>query len=344
MATLEQEATERDSLRKTLEELAAIEAEELVRSDVLGSALNFRDGVPYFKRVLKLFKDLTKTNLDDASYNALTQLSAQARSALQLFKEIQGFDPSKHNNPVQVKDGLITRARDIYDSYYQVVTPITAYLIRMGTDFEALERKAKEHFDNTVAESSREQDKQKNITSDMQAILESVKKAAAEVGVSQHAIHFREEALKHSKESLSWLIAAIILAVVAGMYSLWSFRQSLALAPAAAVAWWPHVTYLVSRLLVLSVIFFGMGWSARNYRAHKHNEVVNTHRQNALRTFETFAKAAADKDTKDAVLLEATKCIFEGQSSGYLSAETEQVPSSTVIEVLRKVTASRGPS
>ena len=344
MATLEQEATERESLRKTLEELAAIEAEGLVRSDVLGSALNFRDGVPYFGRVLKLFKDLTKTNLDDASYNALTQLIGQARSALQLFKEIQGFDPSKHNNPAQVRDGLITRARDSYDSYYQVVTPVTAYLIRMGTDFEALEREAKEHFDNMVAQSTSEQDRQKNITSQMQAILESVKKAAAEVGVSQHAIHFRDEALKHRKESLWWLIATIVLALLAGMYSLWSFRQSLAFPPAAAAAWWPHLTYLVSRLLVLSVLFFGMGWSARNYKAHKHNEVVNTHRQNALRTFETFAKAADDKDTKDAVLLQATKSIFEGQSSGYLSGETEQVPSSTVIEVLRKAAASRGPS
>ena len=99
--------------------------------------------------------------------------------------------------------------------------------------------------------------------------------------------------------------------------------------------------YFGSRLLVLSVIFFGIAWSASNFKSHKHNEVINRHRQNALRTFETFVKATEEKETKDAVLLAATKSIFEGQSSGYLSSEHDQVPSSTIIEILRNVGTGR---
>jgi DNA phosphorothioation-dependent restriction protein DptG len=97
-------------------------------------------------------------------------------------------------------------------------------------------------------------------------------------------------------------------------------------------------------LLVLSVVFFGMGWAAKNYRAHKHNETVNRHRQNALRTFETFAAATEDKTTKDAVLLQTTKAIFEPQTSGYLTGEAEKVPSGAVVEVLKNVMSSRDSS
>lgn len=78
-----------------------------------------------------------------------------------------------------------------------------------------------------------------------------------------------------------------------------------------------------------------MGWSARNYRAQRHNEVVNRHRQNALRTFETFAVAATEPATKDAVLIAAAKSIFEAQRSGYLVGELEKVPSGAVIEILK---------
>ncbi len=85
-----------------------------------------------------------------------------------------------------------------------------------------------------------------------------------------------------------------------------------------------------------------MGWSARNHRAHVHNSIVNRHRQNALNTFETFVKASSDKDTKDAVLLQATKSIFDEQSSGYLSSDSEQLPSNLIVEVLRRATGGRG--
>ena len=71
-------------------------------------------------------------------------------------------------------------------------------------------------------------------------------------------------------------------------------------------------------------------------RAHRHNEVVNRHRQNALSSFETFVAAArADEQTKNAVLLEATRSIFALQPTGYDSTDAESAGSSQLIEVMR---------
>lgn len=179
---------------------------------------------------------------------------------------------------------------------------------------------------------------------EIEAISAKAKEAASIVGVAQHASYFKDEVAEHKRVSFRWLISTAFFGVAAAGYSLWSFHLGTIFSAEGSVAWWPHVTYLTSRVIVLSVIFFGMAWSARNYRAHKHNEIVNRHRQNALRTFETFAVAASDSATKDAVLLAATKSIFEAQNSGYLAGELEKVPSGTVVEVLRRVIPTHEPS
>lgn len=178
---------------------------------------------------------------------------------------------------------------------------------------------------------------------EIQNVAAKAKEAASITGVAKHATYFQEEADRHMKGSYVWLAFAVALASAAVWYSVRSFGWAVTQGIAASNSWWPHVAYLTSRLLVLSVIFFGMGWCAKNYRAQRHNEVVNRHRQNALRTFETFAVAATEPVTKDAVLLAATKSIFEAQSSGYLTGEPEKIPSSTVIEVLKSA-ISKGTS
>jgi len=58
MATLEQENQKRSELEKNLSELAGITPESLIKKAELGTALSFEDGLPYFKRTLKLFNDL----------------------------------------------------------------------------------------------------------------------------------------------------------------------------------------------------------------------------------------------------------------------------------------------
>jgi hypothetical protein len=341
MADPTQENNERELLKKALDSLIAIKPEDLVRTNELGQQLDFSNGVPYFRRTLKLYSDLAKTDLSQVPYRVLNQLRTKAESALATFGRIRAFSPAKEPSPSQVRDSLINEVRDRWDDEYQSITPVTAYLIRMGTDFEELERRAKEHFSNMARVTSEEQEKQRAATQEMQETLEKVKRAAAEVGVAQHAIHFREATRDHEKAGRVWLTVAAAFALCALVYSLWSFRLGLQLKADDIVPWWPHLKYVASRLLVLSILLFGMAWSAKNYRSQMLNSIVNRHRQNALSTFETFVKAATDKETKDAVLLQATKSIFEGQSSGYLSSDSEQLPSNLIVEVLRRATGGK---
>lgn len=101
------------------------------------------------------------------------------------------------------------------------------------------------------------------------------------------------------------------------------------------------VQYTVSKIVILSSLFFVLSIFNRNYKAHKHNSVLNKHRQNALSTFETFSNASgSDLQTKNAVLIEATRTIFSNQQTGYLHTnETEA--SNKIVEII-KGASSRG--
>jgi hypothetical protein len=59
---------------------------------------------------------------------------------------------------------------------------------------------------------------------------------------------------------------------------------------------------------------------ARNFLSHKHNAIVNRHRQNALLTFNALVKAAGSEDRSDVILTYAAACIFSPQETGYTKA------------------------
>ena len=81
-------------------------------------------------------------------------------------------------------------------------------------------------------------------------------------------------------------------------------------------SWLQFSQYTVPKLIILSVFFSALIWAAKNYQAHRHNYVINRHRQDSLSTFEGFVSAAGDDtETKNAVLLQATQSIFASQST-----------------------------
>ena len=164
--------------------------------------------------------------------------------------------------------------------------------------------------------------------------------AAAESGVAQTSVAFENEAKRQRDESKTWLKTTIILAIATGLFAIaallfWLFWAPEGLTTAEAIQ------IGLAKILVFSVLYFALVWSGRNFLAHRHNETVNTHRQNALRTFETFARASSDDATKNAVLLQATQSVFALHATGYLgqdSGASSSMPQ--VFEIVRSTTAS----
>ena len=83
-----EEIEAKEELESSLNTLAEITAESLVRTDELGTALDFSKGTPVFERTLKLFRDLKNSNLDNVPLHTLTQLKQSTDQALNSFQQI----------------------------------------------------------------------------------------------------------------------------------------------------------------------------------------------------------------------------------------------------------------
>jgi hypothetical protein len=176
----------------------------------------------------------------------------------------------------------------------------------------------------------------KSMGQGMEKTLLAAQKAASEVGVATNFVHFREEASNHNRMSKFWLSATIGLSLTTLMFAGWSLYYGVCSTADISVSHCLQVA--IPKLVILSILYAASVWAGRIYKAHRHNYVVNRHRQNALSSFEAFVQAALDDATKNAVLLEATRSIFSQQPSGYMTKEPEPTGGSTqILEVIKGV-------
>ena len=318
-----------EAVGEELAGLLATDPMDLVRSEDLGKALDFSSGRPVFERRLHLYRKLQDAGLNDLPFPLLENIRNLVTQARAEFQQVLDFSPAGQN-PQQQRDRLIQQIESRYGDEFNTVGLAVAYGQQTGANLEQMQRTAREIVDGVTAvreEASAQLEK-------VNQTAESVKRAAAEVGVSQHSTQFQDEADQQESTSKRWLwsvaVTGAVTVVLAVLNVLWLYgsltKEKLDVGQAVQLS--------VAKLVLFSVLYFGLVWLARMYRSACHNRVVNQHRANALQTFETFVNAAGDQQTKEAVLLRATDSIFGHQASGFDEARREPGGTS-VLEITR---------
>lgn len=148
---------------------------------------------------------------------------------------------------------------------------------------------------------------------------------------------FAREASDLEIAAKNWLIATGILAVATIVAALIPIFFPLG-KDATNVQ---IVQYMTSKLVILAVFLTTTIWCGRIYKATKHQVATNSHRANALKTFQAFVKAASDDPTRNAVLLETTRSIFAIAPSGYLQTiDTLSDSGTKVLEIIKSATGN----
>jgi hypothetical protein len=164
-----------------------------------------------------------------------------------------------------------------------------------------------------------------------EAAYAAIQSAAAETGASKHANEFGTLADSHRRFAYGWLAATALVGALTFfvVYRLVAKEQLADDARNGVIA-----RFVILRATVFALLSYMTVWTSRNYRAHRHLDVLNRHRAKALATFETFASSAKDEATKNAVLLETTRCIFNAGATAYAADESEgsTVP---IIEIVK---------
>ena len=329
-----------ETAKASLVRMQEFKADELVRRDDLGARFSFEDVVEPAKRLIRFYGQLSPSSLDDLPANLLEHIRSTADADYNRLSQILAFDPAKEPNPAPTRDALILQVRNAYDATFNALSALVSYGISKVVDFGRIENDARAMIQSVTDSAAVMASELKKSKEDAERILGDVRKAAAEQGVTQQAIYFKDEADSHETAASKWRTATVWLSIglgVVALASLWLHQLPGLDADNPLRA----LQIGSSKLLVFVVIGYMLILAARNYLAHRHNSVVNRHRQNALLTFQTLVNAAKGEEAKDVILAHAASCIFAPQETGYSKMGEGTPLTRSIIELLPKSASKR---
>lgn len=327
-----------EEAKESLSRIQNFDVDKLPRLEDLGNRLNFSEVVLPAKQLIDLYKRLSVIALQDFPDNILTLIRDNANNHYKLFSQILEFDPGQQD-PSTARTTFINQVSAAYQPAFQALHQYISYSLHRSADFQRLDSDARstlqaiEDKSTKIAESLAQHEK------DAKAALDEIRRVAAEEGVTKQAAHFNAEYEHHTTEANMWQKYAVYLSIGLGVFAVISlFLHKIPFLK-------PENTYdavqlSISKFLIFSVIAYMMFLSAKNFLNHKHNAIVNKHRQNALMTHAALVEASGDQGVRDAVLLQASSCIFSPQSTGYASGSENDVSNQkSMVEILSRPVA-----
>lgn len=314
-----------EKYRQYLKSILTITEDEFVRKKELGSALDFSEIVFKFRFLKEKLKELNdeRINFDMVPDKWNEELETSIKNIHGAISDIQQFDPVNSGNSNDTRSSYIASFRSSYDKLFEKILPILSAIEHIRYDDTPV--KIEEGFSIIHTMESMEKEAQE--------ILEKVKKASGETGISLHAETFRNASKEFKENARNWQyfsISSIILLIISGTLLLFFSPTSEA---GATV-----LQNTLNKVIIITGLIYLVTLCLKNFRANKHNYIVNKHRADALTTFEVFISAANAEDiqTKNAILLKATETIFGYQPSGYLPSNQETADlSPKVIEIFK---------
>lgn len=320
-----------DSIKSVTEEVLTFASESLVKRAELGN-INFEEGEENINNSIRLFQKLAEHPLANLPLPILSKLLNDLNALAGVLRNIRKFSLDEHNDPKTRRDNLLESLEENYSNVFQYIVPYLSYPDDYAID--TVKKQSKEILENlktTQAEAMQTKET-------LNAILQYSQNASAEIGVVKFSRIFEAMADYHQKFGNIWLgstcLLALLTVLAAVVLLLWVPLNSQEIDPTT-------IQQIGTRIIVISLLYYGAIWASQNYRSHRHLFVVNKHRQNSLTTFETFVGASqGDNQIKNAVLLEATHCIFSPSTTGYLGKDKDESPNSRIIEVMKSFGSS----
>ena len=147
--------------------------------------------------------------------------------------------------------------------------------------------------------------------------------AAGETGIDARASVFADQAGNDNSAAKRWMRFGAGVVVIAILFVLWGFdwltSVDLSKVQDELEKQLFFVQTLANRVLLVAIFSFVLFFCAKNYTAHRHNEVVNRHRHNAAQIYRALEELVKDSpESRDIILTQAAKTIFGPQDSGYI--------------------------
>ena len=291
----------------------------LVRRPEWGS-INFEVGEATMDSLRQLATLIVELPFDLAPDDVVQNTSSYLDSAAGTLSDIDGFDSVQHTGAD--RDNLVNTLNAHAQSALQTIGSWLAVAGVLSGKLQAWTSEAKQTRDNLQQVLDQATDYATEQRAAIDAAVDAARAASAEAGAAAFTEDFRKEAGARKSRGIRWLGAAAVSAVLA-----------LGLAGSIVFGWgidptqngWQAIVDIGGRVMGFSVLLYATVWCSRIVLANLHQESVNMHRANSIKTLQAFREAVADSTVKDAVVLEAARATFENVPPGFVAkASAEQ--------------------
>ncbi len=145
--------------------------------------------------------------------------------------------------------------------------------------------------------------------------------------------------------TMNYILMLIFLAVTTVFACIFLWGVEIQISTNEEIGFWSNIwnsiisQNILLKLFILSIGGYLVSHFSRNLSAEKHLYYLNKHRQNALDSHQRIIDSVLethqsedDIETKNAILLQVTKTMFEIQDTGYLKTRGSPIPTTQVIE------------
>jgi hypothetical protein len=324
-----------ESAREALNRVQQFDAMLLSREADLGKQMNFSEAVAPAAALIDIYKRIPLTAFEDFSDTQLNAISKQAQADFNVFKQILDFDATA-SDASTTRTSIITTLKTRRDQLFDQLWQYVAYGVARITDTSLLETQARATIQSIKDQSDKLTEQLKVAKTGADEALAAIRAVAAEQGVSQQASYFKQEVDDQEILAAKWLDYTYKFAAAVGLFAVFSlFLHKIPWIKPEGSA--EMVQLVSSKFLIFGVLSYLLLMASRNYTTHKHNAVVNRHRQNALLTYRALVEASATKGTEDIVLAHAASCIFSPQETGFSHGKGESTSGSkSILELMTK--------
>ena len=182
---------------ESLKRIQEFDTSSLPRKKELGSELNFVEAVEPAQQLVELCKRLSVSALQDFPDQELGLVRDDADSIHRLFSQVLDFKTAQQN-PKSIRQGIITDIETSYSETFQKLHPLIAYSLHRAADFQRLDAEARATLQSITEQANDFGTSMQTHKESAKTILEDIQKVAAEQGVSQQAVYFKNEASLHN--------------------------------------------------------------------------------------------------------------------------------------------------
>ena len=334
MSSFETMKKEAQKLHLQIDEFLKIDREELYGEKRLHELSFHHHGEEQFEATFNLIEKLSKCHFERVPLQKINSIKRKLEEYKSIFERAKNLNLKSDNSPKNTRNSIVQNLENYYDSFFNDVSSVISLTYQKEKiDFKQIEDESKQALEQVKAHSEEHKKQMENQKKSSEAILESMRKASAEAGVSQEAIHYSEAQKNHSKMAEQWystlrwlLISLIIFVIITGCFLILKHKSNAI----------PTLGYLeITILIVISLWIYAINFCNKNYYAEKHNEIINANKARTLTSFSSFVEASKDENIKNQVLLHASASAFSNPPTGF--GKNQSVPLPPILELTKKV-------